>query len=210
MTCPNCSHVTVPVLYGYPGPGTMERVDAGEVVLGGCVIGGDDAPRGCPSCGAAVWSHGVFRRGDDLKAALGRRGAGLIAALTQEGDLWLSDDRGTVAVVPAAEAELIVMVTIIQLFADGDRLGRWLRRRSFASAGGFAGPLTRVEVGGAAPSSSVTVGSGEDTIRVSDGFQRLVLCLLHEVARRAGLATVDDLLAYFTETALPLEATVSR
>lgn len=36
--CPRCgARNSVPIVYGYPGPGMMEASDAGDIELGGCV-----------------------------------------------------------------------------------------------------------------------------------------------------------------------------
>lgn len=51
-TCPNCRQPIerVPIVYGYPAWETGEAGRRGEIVLGGCVIGGDDPKWACPSC----------------------------------------------------------------------------------------------------------------------------------------------------------------
>lgn len=40
--CPACGSRIVPVVYGMPGPGMFEDAEAGNIILGGCVI---DDPR---------------------------------------------------------------------------------------------------------------------------------------------------------------------
>ena len=59
--CPRCGQRTVvDVLYGMPTHDAFEAAERGELILGGCVIVGDDPSRGCTSCG---WPGGV---GDDV------------------------------------------------------------------------------------------------------------------------------------------------
>ena len=49
--CPRCSSDSVaPIVYGYPTAATMASAEAGEVELGGCIIGGDEPDWHCRSC----------------------------------------------------------------------------------------------------------------------------------------------------------------
>jgi len=51
-TCPRCrSNRVLPIIYGLPGSELAEREAAGEVVLGGCVLSGDDPRQACVDCG---------------------------------------------------------------------------------------------------------------------------------------------------------------
>ena len=52
-TCPKCStrDQVVDVIYGMPGPELVLAVERGEVVLGGCNIGGADPSLHCRKCG---------------------------------------------------------------------------------------------------------------------------------------------------------------
>ncbi len=60
--CPKCgSERTVPILYGYPSHEAREAEERREVVLGGCVITGDDPEWACLACGHR-W--GQLRLGD--------------------------------------------------------------------------------------------------------------------------------------------------
>jgi hypothetical protein len=45
--CPRCGSRAVPILRGYPSPAAFEAAERGEVVLGGCVITGDDPHFAC-------------------------------------------------------------------------------------------------------------------------------------------------------------------
>lgn len=45
--CPQCGRPAVPIVYGFPSPGLMEAADRGAVVLGGCVIEGDQPTYQC-------------------------------------------------------------------------------------------------------------------------------------------------------------------
>lgn len=50
--CPSCSSLRVRrIIYGEPSPELGERADRGEVVIGGCVIFGNDPEWDCPDCG---------------------------------------------------------------------------------------------------------------------------------------------------------------
>jgi hypothetical protein len=51
MNCPGCgAGEQKPIVYGLPTGKTFEASERGEVVLGGCVIFGDDPQWQCPSC----------------------------------------------------------------------------------------------------------------------------------------------------------------
>jgi hypothetical protein len=50
-TCPECGGKGVRIVYGLPGPELAEAAERGEVALGGCVIGDDDANLQCRACG---------------------------------------------------------------------------------------------------------------------------------------------------------------
>jgi hypothetical protein len=54
--CPECrSPKVAPILYGLPAPGLfqelMRKADSGEIVLGGCVVTGNDPTWHCVGCG---------------------------------------------------------------------------------------------------------------------------------------------------------------
>ena len=52
IRCPQCgSEDVIGIVYGYPTEETLERAEAGEVRLGGCVVGYCDPNRYCKSCG---------------------------------------------------------------------------------------------------------------------------------------------------------------
>ncbi|MDP9442279.1 MAG: uracil-DNA glycosylase [Actinomycetota bacterium] len=46
-TCPTCRSAGVPIVYGVPGPELTSAAERGEVLIGGCVITGDDPTHGC-------------------------------------------------------------------------------------------------------------------------------------------------------------------
>ena len=57
VECPQCGSLDgTPIAWGYPGAGTFEAADRGEVVLGGCVVSADDPTHSCTSCGYS-WVH---------------------------------------------------------------------------------------------------------------------------------------------------------
>ncbi len=50
--CGECgSHDVVPIVYGLPGPELIEQAEAGEVVLGGCVVEDGSPVWHCNGCG---------------------------------------------------------------------------------------------------------------------------------------------------------------
>jgi len=52
IRCPQCGSVEViEIVYGYPTEETFERAEAGEVRLGGCVVGYCDPNKYCKDCG---------------------------------------------------------------------------------------------------------------------------------------------------------------
>ena len=55
--CPYCgTHESIPIVYGLPGPEMLEASEAGEIVLGGCVVLPAGATRHCRACGRD-WRH---------------------------------------------------------------------------------------------------------------------------------------------------------
>ena len=57
--CLECgSRNVVDILYGYPinSPDLMEKIKQGKIVLGGCVITGNDPAWKCTECGAEIFS----------------------------------------------------------------------------------------------------------------------------------------------------------
>lgn len=52
IACPACgSRERVPIVFGYPGSEMFEDSEKGKIVLGGCVVGGDDPTWHCSACG---------------------------------------------------------------------------------------------------------------------------------------------------------------
>jgi hypothetical protein len=55
--CPSCQSAdVVPIMYGLPGPEMAEASIKGEIVLGGCVIFGNDPAWFCRAC-EARWNE---------------------------------------------------------------------------------------------------------------------------------------------------------
>lgn len=51
MKCPNCkSENAIPIAYGVPSEETWEEVKKGNLVLGGCVIEGNEPDMFCKDC----------------------------------------------------------------------------------------------------------------------------------------------------------------
>ena len=51
MKCPKCNSTNiVPILYGYPNAKGIEDVEAGKMVLGGCLRRGNDPKHYCKDC----------------------------------------------------------------------------------------------------------------------------------------------------------------
>lgn len=62
-TCPSCGREVrpVPIVFGYPTPETFESADRGEVLLGGCVVDGNEPTARCPECRTDLqWSDGRY------------------------------------------------------------------------------------------------------------------------------------------------------
>jgi len=52
QACVQCgSHEAIPIVYGLPGPELLEQAEAGEVILGGCVVAEDSPIFHCNECG---------------------------------------------------------------------------------------------------------------------------------------------------------------
>jgi hypothetical protein len=68
--CPRCGDIApmVPIVFGYPMPETFEAAKRGEIVLGGCVLSGEDPTHRCSACGRDVIV-------DDLREKDSRRGS---------------------------------------------------------------------------------------------------------------------------------------
>lgn len=50
--CPQCqATVSVPIVYGYPGPDMIQQAAAGLIKLGGCVTSSQSPTRQCRVCG---------------------------------------------------------------------------------------------------------------------------------------------------------------
>ena len=48
--CPKCGGKAVPICYGYPPVELMKEAEKGNVVLGGCIVGGNDPKWSCKKC----------------------------------------------------------------------------------------------------------------------------------------------------------------
>jgi uncharacterized Zn finger protein (UPF0148 family) len=62
--CPLCQRRVrpVPIVFGYPMPETMEAAERGEVILGGCLVDGNEPSARCPKCGIdLVRDDGFYR-----------------------------------------------------------------------------------------------------------------------------------------------------
>ena len=57
--CPNCGERRlVPISYGFPSSSTMELSEQGLIMLGGCILTGDDPQLHCFDCDHSVWVDG--------------------------------------------------------------------------------------------------------------------------------------------------------
>ena len=54
--CPVCGRLSLPIVYGMPGPGLLDAADRGAVVLGGCVVEDGQPTHECP-VGHPVWAQ---------------------------------------------------------------------------------------------------------------------------------------------------------
>lgn len=48
--CPNCGGRIIPILYGEPNEEGGALIYAGEMILGGCIVSGNDPQWGCTDC----------------------------------------------------------------------------------------------------------------------------------------------------------------
>ena len=53
--CPACGGKLLPILYGLPSGEGFQMAERGEVVLGGCIVGGDDPQFACAKCRERYW-----------------------------------------------------------------------------------------------------------------------------------------------------------
>ena len=66
--CPSCGHAPFSEIgWGYPVHSVElgRDLESGRVVLGGCVVSGDDPVWACSECGTQMWSDGRIRPGGD-------------------------------------------------------------------------------------------------------------------------------------------------
>lgn len=47
LMCPTCGALGIPIVYGMPAPDLVDAAERGEVLIGGCVITGEDPTHGC-------------------------------------------------------------------------------------------------------------------------------------------------------------------
>jgi hypothetical protein len=98
-TCPECGAEGVPIVYGMPGSELIAEEEAGQVVLGGCVVGEENPTWACKGPDQHEWVpevasmqvadllHEALRIGDDggLTQIRGRHlPEGLMAALVKQ------------------------------------------------------------------------------------------------------------------------------
>lgn len=49
--CPSCnSERVVPIVFGYPGPAMLDQMEAGKIMLGGCLVDEDNPEWHCKDC----------------------------------------------------------------------------------------------------------------------------------------------------------------
>lgn len=55
-TCPRCGTWArmLPIVFGFPTPETFQAAERGELAIGGCIVGGEDASHACSACGHDV------------------------------------------------------------------------------------------------------------------------------------------------------------
>jgi len=73
VQCPACAKSVepVPIVFGYPSAELFEAAERHEVVLGGCVVYGDEPDARCPECGADIRLEGDLPAG--APSQVGRR-----------------------------------------------------------------------------------------------------------------------------------------
>jgi hypothetical protein len=192
--CPNCGMRPTTIAYGLPDERLMDEVRRGRVVLGGCVVGEDDPREACRHCGAVLWGYGVFSIDDDLRVRLGVPSHRMEAMLADDGTLWLSDDSG-MATMPADDADLVMMMSLIEVFDDAEALQRWLDRRRISYSGEASGMLGHVVIADEGEKVLVWAESGE--LVVESTIERFTLHLLRDLVRTLRFRSVDDVAGYF-------------
>jgi hypothetical protein len=54
--CPHCgAKKVVDILYGYPSDEGFEKADKGELVIGGCIVSGDNPSWQCTTCNTPIY-----------------------------------------------------------------------------------------------------------------------------------------------------------
>ena len=80
-TCPRCGNYApmIPMVFGLPTTETFEAAERGDVVLGGCILYGEDPTHRCSACGREVivdalrdTNAGAQMIGDGLAERTGR------------------------------------------------------------------------------------------------------------------------------------------
>ena len=71
QACPACGARTIPIVYGFPSRETWEAEEAGDAVIGGCIIGSEAPDRVCTGDPPHKLLGGVFVPDDDLGLGLG-------------------------------------------------------------------------------------------------------------------------------------------
>lgn len=181
------------IAYGLPDERLMDEVRRGRVVLGGCVVGEDDPREACRHCGAVLWGYGVFSIDDHLRVRLGVPSHRMEAMLGDDGTLWLSDDSG-MATMPGDDADLVMLLSVIEVFDDARALQRWLDRRRIPYTGEASGMLGRVAID---DEGDVLVWAESGELVVHGTIERFTLHLLRDLVRTLRFRTVDDVTGYF-------------
>ncbi len=66
--CPACGSTdVVPILYGMPTAALCDQAEAGQIVLGGCVLTADDPAWRCSVCGTDIYRISAKHRNRDAR-----------------------------------------------------------------------------------------------------------------------------------------------
>lgn len=181
--CPACGVDGLrPMLWGLPAdwavPGLSDRV-----IVGGCVRGDDDAPRGCLSCGAEVWANRVFARGPGIRQ---RVIGGNEWTVHRDGGITITGD-GVDLVLPPEGCDVLVFSLVLDHLDDVAAFRLWLQRRGLSAVGRMVGPVVRVGL----TDRSLVVEGSEGALEVG-APARLVLGLVAHASgsRRRSMSQV--------------------
>lgn len=129
--CPGCGADRVRrVLRGLPTASSLIALEADDVVLGGCLVGGDDAPAACLACGVSVWPDRVFSRGE---GSYHRVVGGLEWTVHPDGGVSVVGDGDLT--FDGADADVLLLRLTVGILDRTPSFRMWLERRGLRVQG---------------------------------------------------------------------------